>query len=107
MRSLKLLARVVFSVSLRRLRRAASQRLAKRMNRFAIHVAKQIAAGDNRIVGVMIESHLNPGRQDIVVGKPLEYGVSVTDACIDWASTETSLKQLAEAVRARRLNTLE
>ena len=70
-------------------------------------VAAQIAAGDNRIVGVMIESHLNPGRQDIVVGKPLEYGVSVTDACIDWASTETSLMQLSEAVRARRINTSE
>jgi 3-deoxy-7-phosphoheptulonate synthase len=66
-----------------------------------------IAGGDNRIVGVMIESHLNPGRQDIVLGKPLEYGVSVTDACIDWVSTETALIQLAEAVRARRSHTSE
>jgi 3-deoxy-7-phosphoheptulonate synthase len=65
-------------------------------------VAKQIAAGDDRIVGVMVESHINPGRQDIVAGKPLEYGVSVTDACIGWEDTEKLLCQLAEAVRARR-----
>jgi 3-deoxy-7-phosphoheptulonate synthase len=65
-------------------------------------VAAQIAAGDTRIVGVMVESHLNPGRQDIEPGKPLQYGVSVTDACIGWDDTERLLKQLAEAVRARR-----
>ena len=66
-------------------------------------VAAQIAAGDSRIVGVMIESHLQPGRQDIVPGQPLQYGVSVTDACIGWEDTETLLNKLAEAVRARRL----
>ena len=66
-------------------------------------VAKQIAAGDNRIVGVMVESHINPGRQDIVPGQPLKYGVSVTDACIGWDDTEKLLKQLAQAVRDRRL----
>jgi 3-deoxy-7-phosphoheptulonate synthase len=65
-------------------------------------VAAQIAAGDPRIVGVMVESHLNPGRQDIEPGKPLQFGVSVTDACIGWDDTERLLKQLAEAVRARR-----
>ena len=70
-------------------------------------VAAQIAAGDPRIIGVMIESHLNPGRQDIVDGKAVEYGVSVTDACIGWADTEKLLQNLAAAVRARRRNTPE
>jgi 3-deoxy-7-phosphoheptulonate synthase len=50
----------------------------------------------------MIESHINPGRQDIVPGEPLAYGVSVTDACIGWEATEAVLQQLAAAVRARR-----
>ncbi len=66
-------------------------------------VAAQIAAGDARVVGVMAESHLNAGRQDITPNKALEYGVSVTDACINWADTETLLNQLAAAVRARRI----
>jgi 3-deoxy-7-phosphoheptulonate synthase len=70
-------------------------------------VAAQLSAGDNRIVGVMVESHLNAGRQDIEAGKPLEYGVSVTDACINWSDTEKLLKQLAEAVRQRRLANAE
>ena len=60
-----------------------------------------------RIVGVMVESHLNPGRQDIVPGVLLEYGVSVTDACIGWADTEKLLQQLAAAVRERRKNAPE
>jgi 3-deoxy-7-phosphoheptulonate synthase len=66
-------------------------------------VAGQLAAGDQRIFGVMIESHLNPGRQDLIPGKPLAHGVSVTDACIGWDATEPLLRELAEAVRARRL----
>ena len=66
-------------------------------------VAGQIAAGDQRIFGVMIESHLNPGRQDLIPGKPLAYGVSVTDACIGWDTTEPLLRELAESVRTRRL----
>ena len=70
-------------------------------------VALQIAAGDNRIVGVMVESHINPGRQDIVSGQPLAYGVSVTDACLGWDDTEKLLKQLAGAVRERRLANAE
>ena len=70
-------------------------------------VAAQLAAGDQRIVGVMVESHLNPGRQDIIAGKALEYGVSVTDACIGWADTEKLLQQLAVAVRERRKNAPE
>jgi len=51
----------------------------------------------------MIESHLNPGRQDLVPGEPLQYGVSITDACIGWESTEAVLRALADAVRARRV----
>ena len=66
-------------------------------------VARQLAAGERRIVGVMIESHINPGRQDLVPGKPLDYGVSITDACLGWADTVNLLDTLAEGVRARRI----
>ena len=66
-------------------------------------VAAQIAAGDARITGVMIESHLNEGRQDIVDGQALAHGVSLTDACISMAQTMPVLEQLAAAVRQRRL----
>lgn len=65
-------------------------------------VAAQIAAGDARITGIMIESHLNEGRQDIVPGVPLQHGVSVTDACISMVQTVPVLQELAAAVRARR-----
>jgi len=66
-------------------------------------VGRQMAAGDDRIFGVMIESHLNPGRQDLMPGKDLAYGVSITDACIDWSNTEIVLRQLAADVQKRRL----
>jgi len=66
-------------------------------------LARQIAGGDTRIMGVMIESHLNPGRQDLVPGKPLSYGQSITDACIGWDATEPLLRELAAAVQTRRL----
>jgi len=69
----------------------------------AADVARQVAAGDARITGVMIESHLNEGRQDIVAGQPLKHGVSVTDACISWEQTLPVLEGLAAAVRARRV----
>ncbi len=65
-------------------------------------VAAQIAAGNNNINGVMIESHLHEGRQNNVVGEELAYGVSITDACISWADTEPLLQTLAQAVAARR-----
>ena len=68
----------------------------------AADVAAQVAAGDGRIMGVMIESHLEEGRQDIVAGQQLKPGVSVTDACISFAQTVPVLDGLAEAVRARR-----
>ena len=68
----------------------------------AANVAQQIAAGDRRITGLMVESHLEEGRQDIVPGQPLKVGVSVTDACISMAQTVPVLQGLAAAVRARR-----
>jgi 3-deoxy-7-phosphoheptulonate synthase len=65
-------------------------------------VGAQLAAGDRRIVGVMIESNLVAGRQDLVPGAPLAYGQSITDACIGWDTTVEVLEQLAAAVAARR-----
>lgn len=68
----------------------------------AAEVALQIAAGEQRITGIMIEGHLNEGRQDMVPGAPLRYGVSVTDACIGMAQTVPVLQGLASAVQLRR-----
>jgi 3-deoxy-7-phosphoheptulonate synthase len=65
-------------------------------------VAGQIAGGDKRILGVMIESNLVAGAQPLVPGQPLLYGQSITDGCIDWAETYELLRELAAAVRARR-----
>jgi 3-deoxy-7-phosphoheptulonate synthase len=62
-----------------------------------------MAAGEDRIVGIMVESHLVEGRQDIVPDKALTYGQSVTDACINWDDSLKVLDQLAAAVRARRV----
>jgi len=66
-------------------------------------VAEQLSSGDKRIMGVMIEGHLQSGRQDVVPGQSLVYGQSITDACIDWADTEKLLKKLAVAVQQRRI----
>jgi 3-deoxy-7-phosphoheptulonate synthase len=65
-------------------------------------VGRRIADGDRHIVGVMIESHLKEGRQDLVPGKPLVYGQSITDGCIGWERSVPLLEQLADAVRRRR-----
>jgi len=65
-------------------------------------VGAQIAAGDARIVGVMIESNLVAGRQDLEPGKDLVYGQSITDGCIGWDTTVTVLDSLAAAVSTRR-----
>jgi 3-deoxy-7-phosphoheptulonate synthase len=65
-------------------------------------VAGQVAAGDARIIGVMIESNLEEGRQDLKPGVPLKRGVSITDACLGFAQTEPLLEEVAAAVRARR-----
>jgi len=69
-------------------------------------VAGQVAGGDQRIVGVMVESHLVGGRQDLVPGQPLVYGQSITDGCIDWETSVAVLERLAQAVQARRRATL-
>ncbi len=65
-------------------------------------VAGQVARGEHRIMGVMIESNLVAGRQDVQPGRPLAYGQSITDGCIDWETTVPALNRLAEAVAARR-----
>eukprot|EP00472_Partenskyella_glossopodia_P013594 CAMPEP_0197541338 /NCGR_PEP_ID=MMETSP1318-20131121/67104_1 /TAXON_ID=552666 /ORGANISM="Partenskyella glossopodia, Strain RCC365" /LENGTH=798 /DNA_ID=CAMNT_0043100501 /DNA_START=17 /DNA_END=2413 /DNA_ORIENTATION=+ len=69
-------------------------------------ICKQLEAGQNGLMGVMIESHLNPGNQKLKPGvtdvSSLKYGVSVTDACMDFETTKKCLYALAEAVRARR-----
>ena len=74
----------------------------RRQSLVAHDIAEQIKAGSHGITGVMIESHLREGRQDVVPGKALTYGQSITDACISWETTETVLEELASAVKARR-----
>ena len=65
------------------------------------NIASQIEQGNRSIIGVMLESHLNPGRQNIPKNlSDLEYGVSVTDACMGWDDTEKTLRSLASSVRA-------
>ena len=65
-------------------------------------VAAQIAAGNRSIVGVMLESFLVEGRQDVRPGTPLVYGQSITDACMSWERSVEVLEELAAATRARR-----
>jgi 3-deoxy-7-phosphoheptulonate synthase len=80
----------------------------RKQHRLQIEVARevgaQMAVGDDRIIGVMVESHLKEGRQDLVPGKELEYGKSITDACIGWEDSLTVLDILADAVRQRRVS---
>ncbi len=82
---------------------ANSQKRHERQIDVAADIVGQVAGGDARIFGVMIESHINPGRQDLVPGQPLHYGVSITDACIGWDATIEVLRALADSVRQRRL----
>jgi 3-deoxy-7-phosphoheptulonate synthase len=65
-------------------------------------VAGQIAGGERRVTGVMIESHLVEGRQELLPGVTPAWGISITDACLGWADTEPLLERLAQAVRLRR-----
>lgn len=65
-------------------------------------IAAQIAAGEQRIMGVMVESHLAEGRQDLKPGVALQPGISITDACIGWDDTVPVLRSLAQAVKQRR-----
>jgi len=65
-------------------------------------IAARIEAGERRIIGVMVESHLLGGRQDLQPGQPLRHGQSITDGCLDWDDSEQLLRRLAQAVRQRR-----
>jgi 3-deoxy-7-phosphoheptulonate synthase len=81
---------------------ANSSKQHRRQIEVAADVARQIEGGERRITGVMVESHLHEGRQDLVAGQPLAAGVSITDACLGWHDTEPLLRGLAQAVRTRR-----
>jgi 3-deoxy-7-phosphoheptulonate synthase len=81
---------------------ANSNKKAENQTIVCADVASQIEKGDSRIMGVMIESHLLGGRQDLVSGTPLVYGQSITDACIGWEESVPILDSLAAAVRHRR-----
>jgi 3-deoxy-7-phosphoheptulonate synthase len=81
---------------------ANSEKQHRRQIEVGRDVASQIAAGERRITGVMIESHLEEGRQELRPGEPLMRGVSITDACLGWADTQPLLHLLAQAVRERR-----
>jgi 3-deoxy-7-phosphoheptulonate synthase len=80
-----------------------SQKMYQRQVDVAREVARQIATGEDRIFGLMVESNLKAGRQDLIPGKPLVYGQSITDACIGWEDTVPLLRNLADSVRQRRL----
>jgi len=81
---------------------ANSSKQYQRQIEVSADVARQVAAGDRRICGVMVESNLKEGRQDIVAGQTLRHGVSVTDACISLEQTVPLMHTLADAVRTRR-----
>ena len=81
---------------------ANSSKQHRRQIEVAADVAAQIAAGERRIIGVMVESHLHEGRQELLPGVALKPGVSITDACIAWHDTVPLLRGLAQAVVQRR-----
>jgi 3-deoxy-7-phosphoheptulonate synthase len=81
---------------------ANSQKQHRRQIQTIGEIAERIAAGERCISGVMIESHLEEGRQDLTPGQPLRHGVSITDACIGWRQTAPLLQALAQSVRLRR-----
>jgi len=81
---------------------ANSLKLPENQPRVIEDIAAQLSVGEQRIVGVMVESHLVGGRQDLLEGHSLRYGQSITDSCIDWEASLQVLDRLAQAVRARR-----
>lgn len=81
---------------------ANSQKQYALQKEVARDVGEQVANGDVRIIGLMVESHLNEGRQEHTPGCNLAYGQSITDACIGWEDTVKLLEGLAESVRLRR-----
>jgi 3-deoxy-7-phosphoheptulonate synthase len=74
----------------------------QRQSDVARDIAGQLAGGERRIVGVMVESHLVEGRQELQAGKPLRFGQSITDPCLGWEDSVRLLDTLAEAVGKRR-----
>jgi 3-deoxy-7-phosphoheptulonate synthase len=82
---------------------ANSLKLPENQPRVIDDIAAQLSAGEQRIVGVMVESHLVGGRQDLLEGQPLRYGQSITDGCLDWEASLQVLDRLAHAVRERRV----
>ena len=81
---------------------ANSAKQHERQVEVARDIAARIAGGEQRVLGLMLESHLEGGRQELRPAVPLQRGVSITDACIGWAQTEPVLRELAAAVRARQ-----
>ena len=81
---------------------ANSNKKPENQPKVAADIASQVASGDRRIIGAMIESNLVAGRQDVLPGVTLTYGQSITDGCIDFATTEQILHRLADAVAAVR-----
>ncbi len=84
---------------------ANSRKDYKRQFEVGGEVGRQIAQGEDRIFGIMIESHLKAGRQELLPGQPLVYGQSVTDGCLGWEESVVMLERLAEAVQKRRSKT--
>ena len=78
----------------------------ERQPQVAAEIADQIAEGNRAIVGVMMESFLVAGRQDLDSDRPLVYGQSITDACMDWETTVLALDRLAAAVKLYELGRL-
>jgi len=81
---------------------ANSNKQYKRQLDVADAIGAQVGQGDRRIIGLMVESHLREGRQDLVPGRPLVHGQSITDACLGWDDSVMLLESLAEQVRRRR-----
>ena len=81
---------------------ANSRKIPERQIDVGHNIAEQVAKGEQRIFGVMIEGHLVAGRQNVVDGKELTYGQSITDGCLGWDDTSALLDTLAEAVASRR-----
>ena len=82
---------------------ANSRKICERQIDVGHDIARQLAHGEQRIFGMMIESHLVGGQQKVVNGKPPVYGQSITDACLGWEDSEPLLEHIADAVRKRRL----
>ena len=81
---------------------ANSRKQPPRQVSVAEDIATQVARGDRRIIGLMLESFIESGRQDVVDKNDLVYGRSITDPCMDWAQTVSTLHTLAGAVQHRR-----